>query len=715
MNTRWTALFLLGLVACNETKQVAPKAEKTDAGATKVAAPSPPAKTDIPPALPRKSTEFGPSLTSLSHKAPYDLAVHTEVEQCAQCHQPIVDEWNASVHALASMTNPFYRFAFDDFSAKSGTEKLPFCGGCHDPALMYDQAIKQPVDASSVRAHTGVSCNTCHGVESVTADGNGSYVLDTSPIPIPVEGDDASLKAHFARVGQPALRTNELCVSCHRGFMSPETGHEVVISGLDEWGPFRRSGYNGNLVTRIVDVPEQNCVGCHMPPTADGHNSHRFAGGHLTLAQMTGDKAQIDAVEAMLKGAATIDVAAFGVDKIEFKPWDGAQKDDIIWFDVVVHNKNVGHVFPGGAQDLRDTWVEVELLDAADKVLAKAGTDHEKSGSDPTAYVLQAYMVDENGDRVVDHSVHGFRTPAFKHGINPKDSAVIRYKWEATHDIRDLKVRATLKHRRLTKTFQDATCKHISRKEDAPFKAAAKKFRGFAGDACAPQPVLELARVTSDFTAPGDPANQWVRHYQRGQGLAHHVSESLEEAGDAFRHALEILGKDGDAKSRAKTHFELGRVYGRQGRVKDAMDQYALAEAIVGPHPAIHFARGDAHHRMFHFRDAAKWYQEAAKLADDDRIWRELAVSSGSFGDAAATYEAARKGLAIEPRDPHLLRNQMLALNRLTDNDTWKADAKQAFSDFKRDEQAPNIQDECAAKNEECRKGRIPVPVIELK
>ena len=286
--------FIVGclfLIACDgSTPQPAPNGE-----------PPPQANAPAvePPTIPKGSVDFGPSLTTLSTAAPYNLEVHKEVAQCAECHAPIVEEWNDSVHALASMSNPFYRVAFDDFSAKSGAEKLPFCGGCHDPALLYDGALKQPIDGSSVRAHTGVSCNTCHGVEAVTTDGNASYTLNTTPIPIPKDGDADSLKAHLGRVGMAALRTNDLCVSCHRGFMSPETGHEVVISGLDEWGPFRGSGYNGNLVGRIVDVAPTNCVGCHMPTTPDGHNSHRFAGGHSTLAKMASPE-QFEAVKALV-------------------------------------------------------------------------------------------------------------------------------------------------------------------------------------------------------------------------------------------------------------------------------------------------------------------------------------------------------------------------------------------------------------------------------
>jgi len=109
-----------------------------------------------------------------------------------------------------------------------------------------------------------------------------------------------------------------------------------------------------------------------------------------------------------------------------------------------------------------------------------------------------------------------------------------------------------------------------------------------------------------------------------------------------------------------------------------------------------------------------KWYTAASKLVDDDRVWRQLAIAAGSMADSETTYEAARRGLIIEPRDAHLLRNQLLALRKLSANKDWLEGANEAFLEFKRDEQAPNIQDECASKSDECRSGRIPVPVIVL-
>ena len=53
-------------------------------------------------------------------------------------------------------------------------------------------------------------------IDEATVDGNASYRLDTSHVPLPEEGKPETLAKHIQRVGGTKLRTNELCVSCHR-------------------------------------------------------------------------------------------------------------------------------------------------------------------------------------------------------------------------------------------------------------------------------------------------------------------------------------------------------------------------------------------------------------------------------------------------------------------------------------------------------------------
>lgn len=700
----------LGLAACDKKPPVSDVSSTTDASRQLVDDETREAR------LPSEAGEHAPSFARMAEGENYDAAVQMQAGECAECHTEIVEEWRESTHSLASIANPFYRAAFMDFAEKSGHDKLPFCGGCHDPALLFDGTIEEPLQPEAPETHVGITCNSCHGAIAATTDGNASYTLSTEPIPLPKDDDEESLAAHVKRLNPTALRTNTLCISCHRGFLTPESGHEVTISGIDEWAPWRGSAYNGNGTGRITDVEPANCVDCHMPEV-DGHRSHRFPGGHTTLAAMTGSRAQIEAVGKMVKSAATLDIPAYGVGSPASGLSNSPSPEDLLWFDVVIFNRGSGHVFPGGARDLRDTWVEVEIRDSKGELLTSSGTVHEESGDDPGAYVLQAYMANIEGENVSDHSVHDFRAAVYNHTIDPLDARVARYVWKLPKNVdTPVKVTARLRHRRLTESFRKATCEFTKGEEDRPFALAAIKHKGGNLDPCQDQPVLTIDSFSAslDGTVPYNDARSLARrHYERALGLQKHLAENLEEALDAFDAAVKTI--EDDERIHAKISLERGKVLARQGRTQDAMDAFKRAEAIVGEHPAIHYARGQAHQRVFQNEAAVEWFQKARALQKDARILRQLAIAAGSAGQAELALDAARSGLAIEPRDPHLLRSQMLALRKLNAPENEIQRARETFSRFKRDEKSAQIRDKCSANDLKCREGRLPLRIIEIE
>lgn len=715
------SLACFGMAACDKaqtTPQPAPVAPPPTAEANEDPLP--------PPHVPREPRRFAPLLTRLAEGEHYDVDTHTETELCTKCHAEIVDQWRDSAHAFASLANPFFRVSFDQFVEDAGREKAVFCSGCHDPSLTYDGSIHREVDPRDRRAHVGVTCGHCHGVVEATSDGNASHTLSTAPIPIPVEGDPHSLAKHLARVGQPALRTNELCMSCHKNFLTEGTGHEVVIGGLDDATPFRNSSFAKNSTTRIDGgVEPANCVSCHMPKMGGPKNqaSHRFAGGHSSLAAAIGSKEQLAAIEKMVTNAATLDVAAMGVGDIKLgEPPRELRAGDRVWADVVVFNENTGHHFPAGARDLRDTWIEVVLEDADGKVVARAGTEHERSGHDETAVKLHALLSSKMGEMVENHRVHQMRAPVIDRTIPPRDALVARYVWqvpEAGEPPRlPLTARAKLRHRRVHQPLHEKACNDFKTERGQAFAKNTERFAKRKIDPCVPQPIIEIAEQWAKLGAPerSNPDKpEWLRQYHRGLGLLHNVQETLPEAIEAFDAALEKLPAEAPKVDKARILFQLGVIAARQGRTQDAMDHWAKTEELVGEHPAIHFARGNAYQRVFRNDQATEWYEKAAKLVDDERVWRQLAVSAGTAGKPRVSYEAALAGLKHEQRDPHMLRNQMLALRKLEVDEAWVKQAEEAFSVYKRDEDAPNVRDRCSAENPFCREEREPMRIVDMR
>ncbi|MBS1123929.1 MAG: Tetratricopeptide 4, partial [Deltaproteobacteria bacterium] len=221
------------------------------------------------PRLPRAPGEHAPSLVTIDRATPHraddpsDGNMLSDVDSCATCHPDAAAQWSTSAHSFASFGNPIYRANVETFRKQLGKASSQHCGGCHDMPLMIDGLMATEAPPADLRSHSGVTCRLCHGIESTTKDGNGSYVWSRTPIDAPVLGDAPSIARHKAQVTVKSLGT-ELCVGCHRGFISEDMGMPVHLSGLDEPGMWRNSAFTGNGMGRIDKVEQRTCIDCHM-------------------------------------------------------------------------------------------------------------------------------------------------------------------------------------------------------------------------------------------------------------------------------------------------------------------------------------------------------------------------------------------------------------------------------------------------------------------
>ena len=139
-----------------------------------------------------------------------------------------------------------------------------------------------------------------------------------APLEAPALGDAARSRRHKQQVSVKALGT-ELCVGCHRGFLSPDMGMPVHLSGLDEPGMWRNSAWTGNGMARVDKVEQKTASTATWSASRrrrtrrgakDGTiASHRFLGGHTWMASMRGDAEHLRRLRGKLEGAASIDVA----------------------------------------------------------------------------------------------------------------------------------------------------------------------------------------------------------------------------------------------------------------------------------------------------------------------------------------------------------------------------------------------------------------------
>ncbi len=679
--------------------------------------------------LPRGGERFAPSL--LETTGPIRGAEIGEVEKCAGCHADVVTQWRTSSHAFASFNNPIYRTSIDTFRAEVSPAKSKFCGGCHDLALMLDGAMEAAIEPSDERAHQGITCRVCHSVAHDRPDGNGSYTLDASPIPIPPKGDVQATRAHVARVAPPELRTFGMCQGCHRAFLDASTGNTHHLIGQDDVTPWQRSAYAGSELHLLdEEIPAQDCRSCHMPKeeailgdvaaTEGKVASHRFLGAHTWLAAMRNDKGTLERTQAFLKGVASVDVAAVvRQDGSRTLPADGADvtPGERLLLDVVVRNRHTGHRFPGGVMDAQDTWIEVTVRDAKGALLAEAGGEQAETGDDPTAHRLRSMMADEDGKAVQERQTNRFRAGVFNHTLLPREATVVQVAFQVPRDLDDsalpLQVTARLVHRTRSLPLQRAACESSRSPRGKAFRS---KLARSDLDACVAQPLTEIdastAYLGTGWEARGEshPLPEWQRLYEHGLGWLHAVQERAGEARPSLMRALDEVEEDGTDREKAMVFSALGTLAARQGRVDEAMAWASRAEQVLPNHPAIAYLRGFANAEVWRWPTAAKWFAEALPAAGyDDRFFLDLALARGSAGDDLGALSASWMGLSVQPRDADLLRIQALSLGALGARVSEVARAEEAYGRVFPADMIPRVRAKCSAKVPGCANERIPV------
>lgn len=633
--------------------------------------------------LPRAPGAFAPSLVTIVGEQRGDVSdgdMLSDVDSCSTCHPEAAAQWSTNPHSLASFGNPIYRVNVELARAELGRPASQHCGGCHDMPLMVDGLMANDVDASDLRAHSGVTCRLCHGIESVSKDGNGSYVWSRTPLDAPTMGDAASIEKHRSEVSVKALGT-ELCVGCHRGFLSNDMGMPVHLSGLDEPGMWRNSAWTGNGMARVDTVEPKTCIDCHME--REGKiASHRFTGGHTWMAAMRGDTEQLARMQAKLEGVASIDV--------QEAPVPGA-------IDVVIRNLLVGHRFPGGVLDIQDTWIEVEVFDIAGNRVASSGLQHERDEHDEEAHVLRTLVVDETGRVLEHHEMPRFRTQIATQTLAPREAQAIRY---ALPPGGPFTVEARLRHRSRTLAMQAEVCRAATTDAGEQFLVGAKGAREVELDPCRPQPITLIAKTR---VARGAPPS-WDKVYEHGMALTTVVSERLDEAKTVLDLALALAPP---GKPRAMVLVQLAQVAAKQGRADDALALVAQARALLPPPgpPVLDAIEADALARVWRWDEAVGPARAAAaKAKQNSQAWVIAARCYGSVADNESALAAATTGLELAPRDPDLLRSQATALAALGRPEA--AAALAAYDRFRSPDVSAELRISCAADSVRCARER---------
>ena len=270
---------------------------------------------------------FFPSSAQTAHGGLIPARFFLESEGCQRCHADIYQQWASSAHRFASFNNQWYRKSVEYMQDVVGPQPSKWCGGCHDPALLFSGMMDTPIRENIDRpeAHAGLGCVACHAIVAVkSTTGQGDYVLEfpalhdfvTSENPVVRTLHDFLVKVnpepHRRVFMKPFMReqTAEYCSTCHKVHLDVPVNHYRWIRGFNEYDNWQASGVSGQGARSFYYPPQpQKCTDCHMPlvPSGDDGNvnglvhSHRFPAANTALPVANRDAAQLEVTKNFLQ------------------------------------------------------------------------------------------------------------------------------------------------------------------------------------------------------------------------------------------------------------------------------------------------------------------------------------------------------------------------------------------------------------------------------
>ncbi len=248
-------------------------------------------------------------------------------DQCSRCHADIYEQWSGSAHRFSSFNNQWYRKSIEYMQDVVGVTPSKWCGGCHDPALLFSGLMDTPVRdiVELPEAQAGLGCVMCHSVTDVGGTmGQGGYTLGYPDLYDLATSENRWVRAahdfvvrvnpepHRRAFMKPFMREQpaEFCSGCHKVHLDQPVNHYRWIRGFNDYDNWQASGVSGQGARSFYyPAKPMTCVDCHMPLVAsddsgsrDGRvHSHRFPAANTALPTANQDSKQLEETIRFLK------------------------------------------------------------------------------------------------------------------------------------------------------------------------------------------------------------------------------------------------------------------------------------------------------------------------------------------------------------------------------------------------------------------------------
>ncbi len=629
-------------------------------------------------------------------------------EYCGHCHQEAYHQWRQSAHSN-SFRPPWYLKNVNALIAEKGVQYSRHCEGCHNPVALLSGDLSQGMPKKRPFEDEGVTCSTCHSIQSTDATGTGSYVMGIPEVLVDEKGDpitgpvsDSDILAHLDRhskaVMRPLYKTAEFCAACHKAAI-PRTLDDYkwlrAIGLYDEWQSASFAKQSPLPFYRKDSV--STCQTCHMPrePLAAGAEdpgakdgklvSHRWLGGNTLIPQYYKFDEQAEKVAAFLKNASD-GKGVFNVDIFALEKENAAATDkdqvlvaplgltsfalaagETLVADVVIQNTGIGHTHVPEQRDFYESWVNFTVKDGSGKMIAESGFLEPSGELDPSAHSFTSRLINVKGELNDLHQIWHNRVLAYNNTIQSGRSQLVRYRFRLPKSITGtVSLTATVKYRRFNQHFIDYA---MDQKNGQHY----------------PMPVVDMASETKTFNIgenipvpPGATENkEWMRWNNYGICLLD--AQQYEASVHAFERVAALRPDYADA------YTNMAIVEISWERYDDAKPNLAKALALLPGDPRALYYRALVERNAGQIKEAIEDLQGMlAKYPRSKDGLRELGFSYYQQHDYVKAREEYEKLQAVDPDD--LAAHYQLAILYRRLGDKQKAAIESAkFADQKDD------------------------------
>jgi tetratricopeptide (TPR) repeat protein len=668
-----------------------------------------------------KDTPFLPSNATSANGQFLSPKSFPTAQYCGHCHQEAYRQWRQSVHSN-SFRAPWYLKNVNLLIDEKGVQFSRHCEGCHNPVALLSGDLSQGMPKKRPFEDEGLTCSTCHSIQSVDTTGTGSYTMGTPAVLVDESGaavtrpvSDAEILSHLDRhskaVMRPLYRTPEFCAGCHKAAI-PRALDDYkwlrAFSVYDEWQgasfgkqsplPFYRKDTVSTCQTCHM-VREPLAAGAVDPGAKDGQLvSHRWLGGNTLMPQYYKFDEQAEKLAGFLKHAAdgkgvlNVDIfalekesaAATATDQVLVAPLGltafSLAPGETLVADVVIQNKGIGHSFIPEQRDFYEAWVDFAVKDGAGRVLAESGFLQPDGSLDPSAHSFTNRLINNKGELNDIHQIWHNRVLAYNNVLQSGRSQLVRYRFRLPKDMTgQVSLTATVRYRRFNQHFID-------------YAMDEKRY---------PLPIVDVASETKTFkigenaAQPPDPTEnkEWMRWNNYGIALL----DALQY--EASVHAFERVAALRPDYADAFTNMAVVEVSWE--KYDDAKGNLAKALAVLPGDPRALYYRALVERNAGQVAAAIADFQAVlAKYPRAKDALRELGFSYYQQHDYPAARAAYEHLQAIDPDD--LAAHYQLAILYRRLGEKQKAAIESAkFADQKDDPTASTFALEFLSKHPE--------------